>query len=192
MAGSNVRNEPNFRRPRYPTIPVFHCSSVPIRCLSCKTKPIWECVGRRRQTLDQVDGRLYQESIAQNKAKLGQDGISGGRVREANGAKRSQFVGGQRLPRAGMAANVADGTYRAKRSQFAPYRPREPPADAAQVPPPRGRSVQNEANFRPPGRRLVPATPGRWRSGAPLTGGRRTAIRGPVDRNEPVRNAVHG
>jgi len=36
-----VRNKPNFRRPRYPTLPVFHYSSIPIRRQSCETNPIW-------------------------------------------------------------------------------------------------------------------------------------------------------
>ncbi len=35
--------------------------------------------GSRCPTLNQVDGRLYQEPIVPNKAKLGQDGTSGGR-----------------------------------------------------------------------------------------------------------------
>ncbi len=35
-----VQNEPNFRRARYHSIPLFHHSSIPVRCLSCETKPI--------------------------------------------------------------------------------------------------------------------------------------------------------
>jgi len=42
--GANVQNEPNSspgsRWRRYPTIPVFHHSTVPILCRSCETKPI--------------------------------------------------------------------------------------------------------------------------------------------------------
>jgi hypothetical protein len=53
----------------------------------CETNPNWRGVGRGRPT--------YQEPIVQNKAKLGQDGTSGGRrIREANCAKRTQFPAG--------------------------------------------------------------------------------------------------
>ncbi len=44
----NAQNEANFRRPRYPTIPIFHCFSLPIRCRSCKTNPIPVTVPLRR------------------------------------------------------------------------------------------------------------------------------------------------
>jgi hypothetical protein len=43
-----VRNEPNFRRPRYPTIPIFHYSSVPVRCRLCKTTQLGRSGGARR------------------------------------------------------------------------------------------------------------------------------------------------
>jgi len=35
-----VQNEANFDRTRYPTIPLFHYSSIPTRRRSCETKPI--------------------------------------------------------------------------------------------------------------------------------------------------------
>jgi hypothetical protein len=38
-AGPIVRNKPNSRSSRYPTIPLFYRSTVPIRRRSCETKP---------------------------------------------------------------------------------------------------------------------------------------------------------
>ena len=40
VAVTACTNEPNFRWPGYPTMPLFHHSSVPVLCLSCETKPI--------------------------------------------------------------------------------------------------------------------------------------------------------
>jgi len=43
--GANVRNKANWppgsRSRRYPTIPLFYYSSIPIRCRWCETKPLW-------------------------------------------------------------------------------------------------------------------------------------------------------
>jgi hypothetical protein len=38
------KNEPTLRRHREPIVPLFHHSSIPIRCRSCQTKPIGEGV----------------------------------------------------------------------------------------------------------------------------------------------------
>ena len=50
---ANAQNEPNFQGPGYPSIPVFHYCSVPIRCRLYKTKPIRPVVpGGPPPTLD--------------------------------------------------------------------------------------------------------------------------------------------
>jgi len=82
-----VQNEANFDRTRYPTIPLFHYSSIPTRRRSCETKPIPGGAGWDGATAASDEGENVQ-----NEAKLGKDGISGGqRIRGANSAKRTQF-----------------------------------------------------------------------------------------------------
>ena len=41
-----MQNEPNSRPSRYPTIPLFYHSTIPIRCQSCETNPISAEAGR--------------------------------------------------------------------------------------------------------------------------------------------------
>jgi hypothetical protein len=40
-AEGRCTNKPNFRQTRYPTIPLFYYSSIPIRCRWRETKPLW-------------------------------------------------------------------------------------------------------------------------------------------------------
>jgi hypothetical protein len=72
-----VQNEPNFRRPRYPTIPVFHYSNVPIRCRSCETKPIapWKVSGEDAQPTKSRGPIVRNEP---NLARLGPGRVSDG------------------------------------------------------------------------------------------------------------------
>ncbi len=35
-----MRNKANFHRTRYPSLPLFHHSSIPTQCPACETKPI--------------------------------------------------------------------------------------------------------------------------------------------------------
>ncbi len=55
------------------------CCLRPAQANRAKQSQSGRVSGSRRPTLDQVEGRLYQEPIMRNKAKLGQDGTSGGR-----------------------------------------------------------------------------------------------------------------
>jgi hypothetical protein len=97
--GTMMQNKPNCpkrgteavsrSRPadRIPSIPLFYHSTIPVQCRWCKTKPISRCAqwgGAWR--------RRPWRAIVPNKAKLGQDGRSGGRhIRDACCAEQTQF-----------------------------------------------------------------------------------------------------
>jgi hypothetical protein len=38
--GQNAQNKPNSQRTRYPIIPLFYHSTIPVRCRLCRTNPI--------------------------------------------------------------------------------------------------------------------------------------------------------
>jgi hypothetical protein len=72
-AASIVQNEPNFGPAGVrtsPIIPVFYHSSIPIRRLSCETKPI--CLGQAGKTIAKAgsldDATRHQGTSAPNKA----------------------------------------------------------------------------------------------------------------------------
>ena len=97
----------------------------------CETNPNWRGVGRGRPT--------YQEPIVQNKAKLGQDGISGGRrIREANCAKRTQFPAGPSGTglggRGAIVRNEPNFGERTGRGARGPNKPNLPPAGYPTIP----------------------------------------------------------
>jgi hypothetical protein len=78
-AGPIVQNEANFRRPRYPTIPIFHCSSIPGRCRLCETNPI-----SRLRIADCGLGTNLRRDAWPAAHRL--------RPAQANRAKRTQFL----------------------------------------------------------------------------------------------------
>ena len=53
-AGARVQTKPIRRRPNTPTIPLFHHSSIPLRCQLCKTNPI--CRRRAGKTIVKAKG----------------------------------------------------------------------------------------------------------------------------------------
>jgi hypothetical protein len=138
----------------------------------CKTNPIWKGVGRGRPT--------YQEPITQNKAKLGQDGTSGGRCpREGpivrNKANSSISDCGLRI-----GTRAAAGRPIVQNEPNFAGRPDTPLFQYSIIPP-----FQSDADCAK--RSQFPATPGGTRPGGWGTWGNRvkqSQFGGPIVRNE--------
>ncbi len=81
----DVQNKPNFGWPRCPTLPIFHHSSVPAECGSCKTNPI----SPRERAWGR--GLLYKQTQFPPPMPILRSAFPGG-----NRAKQTQLAPGRR------------------------------------------------------------------------------------------------